>query len=63
MKGDQPMKRVTLMLAVLTLLLGGVGQVRAEFIITFSQDGANVDANGKGSLNVIIYDPFEGQAA
>jgi hypothetical protein len=45
------MKRVILLMAVLALLLGGVGQARAGFIITFSQDGANVDATGTGSIN------------
>jgi hypothetical protein len=45
------MKRATLVLAALALLVG-VGQARAGFIITFVQDGANVDANGSGSLNL-----------
>jgi len=45
------MKRATLALAAL-VLLGGVGQAKAGFIITFSQDGANVDANGTGSFNL-----------
>jgi hypothetical protein len=37
---------------VLALLLGGAGQARAAFIVTFSQDGANVDASGSGSFNL-----------
>jgi hypothetical protein len=46
------MKRILLLLAALALLLGGVGQARAGFIITFSQVGADVEANGTGTLNV-----------
>jgi hypothetical protein len=46
------MKRAILMLAAMALLLGGVGQARAGVIITLSQDGANVDASGVGSLNI-----------
>jgi hypothetical protein len=46
------MKRATLLLAALALVLGGVGQARAELIITFSQNGANVDASGVGSINL-----------
>jgi hypothetical protein len=45
------MKRATLMLAALALVLGGVGQARGEFIITFSQNGPNVEASGKGSID------------
>jgi hypothetical protein len=47
-----------LILTALALLLGGVGQARAEFIITFSQDGANVDANGTGSINLTGLTPI-----
>jgi hypothetical protein len=36
------------MLAALALLAGGVGQVRAEVIITFSQQGLNVVATSNG---------------
>jgi hypothetical protein len=46
------MKRILLLLTALALLLGGVGQARAEFIITFSQDGNDVKATGTGSLNL-----------
>jgi hypothetical protein len=38
--------------AALALLLGGSGQARAEFIITFAQDGPDVDVTGTGSLNL-----------
>jgi hypothetical protein len=41
-----------LMLLGLSLLLCGLGQARAEYTITFSQDGNNVDASGTGSLNI-----------
>lgn len=40
-------------LAAMALLLGGVGTARASLIIAFSQDGANVDAVGTGSLNFL----------
>jgi hypothetical protein len=46
------MKRATAMMATLTLLLGGVGQARAEFIITFSQVGNNVEVDGSGTINL-----------
>jgi hypothetical protein len=46
------MKRAIWLLAALALLLGGAGQAKAGFIITFSQDGNNVDATGTGSLNL-----------
>lgn len=39
-------------LATLVLLLGGIDQARAEFIIEFSQQGNNVVATGSGSLNL-----------
>jgi hypothetical protein len=39
------MKRVTLILAALALLLGGVGQSRAQFSITIT-----ADENGKGTF-------------
>jgi hypothetical protein len=45
--------RVTLMLAGVALLFGGLGQARADFIITFSQNGPDVVANGSGSLNFL----------
>jgi hypothetical protein len=44
------MKRSVLCLVSLALLSGG--QANAEFIITFSQSGPNVVANGTGSLNI-----------
>ncbi|HEV3257509.1 MAG TPA: PEP-CTERM sorting domain-containing protein [Gemmataceae bacterium] len=47
------MKRATLVLVALALLLGGTGRARAELIITFSQNGADVVANGVGSLNFL----------
>ena len=43
---------VMVALAALALLLGGVGQARAEFIITFVQTGSDVVATGTGSLNI-----------
>jgi hypothetical protein len=46
------MKRSVLVLATLALLLGGMDQARAEFIIEFSQQGNNVVATGTGSLNL-----------
>jgi hypothetical protein len=46
------MKRATLMMAVVALLLGGVGQARAEFIITFSESSGNVVANGSGTVDL-----------
>ncbi|HTU89600.1 MAG TPA: PEP-CTERM sorting domain-containing protein [Gemmataceae bacterium] len=45
------MKHATWILGALALLLGGVGQARAEFIITFSQVGDNVEADGSGSID------------
>jgi hypothetical protein len=42
----------TLILAALALMLSGVGRARAEFIITFSQQGLAVLAVGTGSLNL-----------
>jgi hypothetical protein len=50
-KQETPMQRVIFGLAALALLLGGVGRAKADLVITFSQDGANVDATGVGSLN------------
>lgn len=47
------MKHATLVLAALAGLLGGAEPARASLIITFSQNGANVDANGVGSLNFL----------
>jgi hypothetical protein len=46
------MKRAIWLLAALALLLGGVAQAKAGVVITFSQDGANVDASASGSLNL-----------
>lgn len=46
------MRRLVLLATAITLLLGGVGKARAEFVITFSQVGANVEAVGSGSLNL-----------
>jgi hypothetical protein len=46
------MKRATLMTAAFALLLGGVGQARAGFIVTFSESNGNVVANGTGSMNI-----------
>jgi hypothetical protein len=37
-EGDRPMKRATLVLAALALLLGGVGQARADYIVTVTLD-------------------------
>jgi hypothetical protein len=47
------MKRMAF-LAVVACLCGCAltGSGRAEFIITFAQNGANVDATGSGSLNI-----------
>jgi hypothetical protein len=45
------MKHAVWILTCLASVLAGVGQVRAELVITFSQSGANVVANGIGSLN------------
>jgi hypothetical protein len=47
------MKRLAF-LAVVACLCGGAlpGTGRAEFIITFSRNGANVDATGSGRLNI-----------
>jgi hypothetical protein len=45
------MKRATLMLVAVALLLGGAGRAKADLIITFAQSGSNVVANGAGSLN------------
>jgi hypothetical protein len=38
--------------AAIALLLLGAGTAKAALIVTFSQDGANVDAIGVGSLNL-----------
>jgi PEP-CTERM motif len=46
------MKRSMFCLIGLVLLFGGAGQARAEFIVTFSQQGNNVVATGSGSLNL-----------
>jgi hypothetical protein len=46
------MKRANLVLAALALVLGGVGQARAEFIITFFQVGNNVEVDGSGTINL-----------
>lgn len=46
------MKRATLILVALALLLGGVGQARAGYIITFSESNGNVVASGSGKLNI-----------
>jgi hypothetical protein len=51
-KGDTQMKRATLILAALLLMLGSVGQARAGFMITFSQNGPDVVASGQGTLNL-----------
>jgi len=50
------MKCGILGLTVLALLFGGVGQAKAEFTITFSQDGNNVEAVGTGTLNLTATD-------
>lgn len=44
------MKRSTLMLLTFALLLCA-GRAKADLVITFAQSGANVVANGTGSLN------------
>jgi hypothetical protein len=54
------MKRATLVLVALALMFGGVGQLKAEFIITVSQVGANVEANGTGSINLAALTLFVG---
>ena len=46
------MKRATLILAALLLMLGGAGQARAGFMITFSQNGPDVVASGQGAFNL-----------
>lgn len=46
------MKRLSWMLAALVLILGGVKQTKAEYTISFSQVGDNVEASGSGSLDV-----------
>jgi hypothetical protein len=50
--GARALKRSVFVLATLAVLLGGMDQARAEFIITFSQQGNNVVATGTGSLNL-----------
>jgi hypothetical protein len=50
-RGDKQMKRATLILAALALLLGGAGQAKAEFIFTFAQVGNDVTVTGMGSLD------------
>lgn len=45
------MKCATLVLAALAVLLVSAGRASAELVITFAQDGPNVDATGVGSLN------------
>jgi len=45
------MKRAMLMLVAVALLVGGAGRAKADLVITFEQSGANVVANGVGSLN------------
>jgi hypothetical protein len=49
-KKEKAMKRFASMLLATALLIC-VGQASAELIITFAQSGANVVANGTGSLN------------
>jgi hypothetical protein len=48
-------------LATIALLAVGAGTANATLIITFSQDGANVDASGVGSLNFngLTFDSFD----
>jgi hypothetical protein len=46
------MKRATLVLAALALLLGSVGQARAGIIININQVGADVVATGSGSIDL-----------
>jgi hypothetical protein len=40
------------LVAALALLLGEAGQVRAAFVITFFQNGLNVEADGSGTINL-----------
>ena len=46
------MRHFLWILAALALALAGTGRARAEIIITFSPNGANVDAKAMGSLNL-----------
>jgi hypothetical protein len=46
------MKRLAFLVSVLGLL-GGAGQAKADLIITVSQNGSDVVANGSGSLNFL----------
>jgi len=48
--------------AALALLLGGSGQARAEFIITFAQDGANVVATGTGTIDTVALANIGGES-
>jgi hypothetical protein len=52
MRGRRLFEMAVLGMAALAVLLGGAGQARAKFIITITQDGANVDANSSGSINL-----------
>jgi len=45
------MKRATLMLAAVALLLGCAERAKASLVITFAQSGPDVTATGAGSLN------------
>jgi hypothetical protein len=49
---EKRMKRATLMLMAVALLLGA-GRAKAELIITVQQSGSNVVASGVGSLNFL----------
>jgi hypothetical protein len=53
------MKRATLMMAVLALLLGGVGQARAGFVIPFDPTGGG-GANPGNVLNVASFSYLPG---
>jgi hypothetical protein len=48
------------LLAAVALVVCGVGQARAELIITFAQDGPNVVATGMGSVNTSLLSPGGG---
>jgi hypothetical protein len=58
------MRRFAFLAAVACLCSGVLtGTGRAGFIITFSQDGANVDANGTGTLNTTALSLITGTSA
>jgi hypothetical protein len=52
-KGDEQMKRATLVLATLALLLGGVGRARADFIANVTLDTTSLKNNpSQGAFSV-----------